>query len=240
MLSTSFFLFSCADDQARAQIADTNVRLDKLQGNVGIIDNKISDQKMIDILNKLDSLQSQIDELNGKISTISHDQKTFESTQDQLYQSLEQQIQALDPTNNQNESTADVSPKKSSSAPAVVASGGNELKSALKKIKSRNFPQAIKDLKNIISTSQDAGTIQNASYYLTITYAANNQFSDAIITGQKYAKEYPDSQNAPDALRTVYISQQQLGMKKSAAKTSVLIKEKYPNSDAAKKIAASN
>jgi TolA-binding protein len=245
-LSASIFLSSCADDQARAQIADTNARLAKLQGNVGVIDNKVSDQKMIDVLNKLDSLQSQIDELNGKVATVSNDQKTYQATQDQLYQSIEQQIQSL---GGQPISQKAIPPKVAASAIVVKRSAsstnkaasqtsGGDLKSALKKIKSRNFPQAIKELKNIINTSQDASTVQNATYYLTVTYAANSQYKDAIVTGRKFASDYPDSQNVPDALRTVYISQKQLGMKQSAAKTAALIQQKYPDSDAAKKIGA--
>ena len=244
LLSTNIFLLSCADDAARAQIADTNARLDKLQGNVGIIDNKISDQKMIDVLNKLDSLQNQIDELNGSVSTISHDQKTYQATQNQLNQSIEQQIQGVGTT----AVVADTSTRKViasepyddnvkySASDTKVAYG--DLKSALKKIKSRNFSQAIKELKNIIATSEDSETVQNATYYLAVTYAANNQYKDAIVTGRKFATDFANSPNAPDALRTVYISQKQLGMTKSAAKTVVLINQKYPDSDAAKKISA--
>ncbi len=245
LLSTNIFLFGCADDAARAQIADTNARLDKLQGNVGIIDNKVSDQKMIDVLNKLDSLQNQIDELNGSVSTISHDQKSYQATQDQLNQSIEQQIQGVGTATVAATSTRKViasepeanNVRDSASSPKVAATSG-DLKSALKKIKNRNFPQAIKELKNIIAISQDPETVQNATYYLAVTYAANNQYKDAIGTGRKFAADFPNNPNAPDALRTVYISQKQLGMVKSASKTVLLINQKYPDSDAAKKITA--
>ncbi len=240
-LSANIFLLGCADDAARAQIADTNARLDKLQGNVGIIDNKLSDQKMISVLNKLDSLQNQIDELNGGVSTISHDQKSYQATQDQLNQSIEQQIQALQGANGTQKLIASEPEtdnlKDSASDPKVSSTDGN-LKSALKKIKSHNFQQAIKELKNIITNSQDQETIQNATYYLAVTYAANNQYRDAISIGRKFAADFPSNPNAPDALRTVYISQKQLGMVKSAAKTAARIHEKYPDSDAAKKISA--
>lgn len=226
-LSANFFLYGCADDAARAQISDTNARLDKLQGNIGVIDSKVSDQKMINVLNKLDSLQDQIDDLNGKVSTISNNQKTYQATQEQVNQSLQQQIES---------SGAPSSQKIASSE--VVSSGGGDLDSAIKKIKNHNFSQAIKELKNIINTSPDKDTVQKASYFLTVTYAANTQYKDAVITGHKYVNDYPDSENAPDVLRTVYISQKQLGMVKSAAKTAATIKQKYPNSDSAKKISA--
>lgn len=237
LLSANLFLIGCADDQARAQIAETNARVTQLQGNVGVIDNKISNQKMIDILNKLDDLQSQIDQLNGNVSTISANQKNHQATQEQLYQSIEQRLQALEQATNGGRAAY-----STSSAPVAGASrataGNNELKSALRKIKSHNFPIAIKELKNIISTSNDREVVTSASYYLTISYAANGQYKEAIATGRKFANDYPDNANAPDALRTVYISQNQLNMKQSAAKTANLIMTKYPSSDAAKKIQA--
>lgn len=248
LASNIFLLCSCADDQARAQIADTNARLAKLQGNVGVIDNKVSDQKMIDVLNRLDNLQNQIDQLNGSVSTISSDQKNYQATQEQLYQSIEQQIQGLQQATGQKVTSparvvaSSVSSERkqiSASSPSVSRTqASGDLKSALRKIKSRNFSQAIKELKNIIDTSDDPKIVSNATYYLTVTYAANNQYKDAIATGRKYAEDYPDSPNAPDALRTVYISQKQLGMKQSASKTANQIIQKYPNSDAAKKIKA--
>ena len=239
LLANIFLLYGCADDAARSQIADTNARLDKLQGNVGVIDSKVSDQKMIDILNKIANLQDQIDELNGKVSTLSNNQKTYQETQDQVNQSVQQQIDTSNTARNQKAVSSETLPvaassKKSSSNPVIAGSG--DLNSALKNIKNHNFPQAIKDLKNVIATSDDKETVQKALYYLTVTYAANTEYKNAVITGHKFVNDYPDSENVPDALRTVYISQKQLGMVKSAAKTAATLKQKYPDSNAAKKI----
>lgn len=257
-LSANLFIIGCADDQARSQIADTNAKLAQLQSNVGVIDNKVSNQKMIDILNKLDDLQSQIDQLNGQISTLNSNQKNHNATQDQLNQSVDQRLQDLERgVGSKNSysvnSAAASSPatarygddKNSGKSANTVAdsagdSGSKQLKSALRKIKSHNFPQAISDLKNIINTSNNPDVVTSASYYLCISYAANGQYKDAIAAGRKFANDYPDNANAPDALRTVYISQNQLNMKQSAAKTAKLIISKYPDSDAAKKIQAEN
>lgn len=252
-LSANLFIIGCADDQARSQIADTNAKLAQLQSNVGVIDNKVSNQKMIDILNKLDDLQSQIDQLNGQISTLNSNQKNHNATQDQLNQSMDQRLQDLERSGSKGSysvASAPASTKYSdnnnstqSSANATGSNGDSsskQLKSALRKIKSHNFPQAINELKNIISTSNNPEVVTSASYYLCISYAANGQYKDAITTGRKFANDYPDSANAPDALRTVYISQNQLNMKQSAAKTAKLIISKYPDSDAAQKIQAEN
>jgi TolA-binding protein len=231
-LSANFFLMGCADDQARSQIAATNAQLTQLQETVGVLNTKVSTQKLVDILNKLDELQNQINQLNGEVETLKQNQQEYKKTGDALYQGVEQQIQALQKGGNPTPTTTATPPV----ANEATAATDDSLKSALQKVKSRNFPQAIKDLKNIISTSDNPETVASASYYLTVAYAANGQFKDAIATGRQFITDNPDNSNVPDAMRTIYISQNQLGMKKSAIITANSLIKDYPDSDAAKKV----
>lgn len=233
-LLATFFLIGCADEQARTQLASTNAQVAQLQETVGVLGTKVSTQKLVDMLNKLDELQNQINQLNGEVETLKQNQQEYKKTGDALYQSMEQQVQTLQKVPSTQPTTPNVVAVVA--APAQTADSTDDLKSALQKIKARNFPQAIKELKNIIDTSDDPISVANASYYLSIAYAANGQYKDSIATGQKFITDNPDNSNAPDAMRTIYISQTQLGMKKSAANTASLLIKEYPNSDAAKKV----
>lgn len=239
-LSATFSLIGCADDQARSQLAATNAQVAQLQETVGVISTKVSTQKLVDILNKLDDLQNQINELNGNVDTLKQNQQNYKTSQDQLYQSIEQQIQALQGTaGTQGHQTAEpqvIAGTAAGIGQAADDDGTNSLKAGLRKIKSRNFPQAIKDFKNTISTSNNPDIIANATYYLCVAYAANGQYKDAIATARKFINDYPDNKNVPDAMRTIYISQTQSGMKKSAVNTADLLISKYPDSEAAKKV----
>ncbi len=239
-LSANLFLIGCADDQARAQIADTNAKLAQLQASVGSANNNSNSQ--ISTLNRLDELQSQIDQINGNVDTLDHNQKSYQATQDQINQNTEQQLQTLaqgtgQTINAPHIASAPMTEIKPASAP--VSANKNELSSALKKMKNRNFPAAIKDLKNIIKTSTNSDSVANAQYYLAVSYAGNSQYTDAIATARKFVTDYPQNRYAPDALRTQYVSQMQLGMKQSAAKTARLLKQNYPDSEANQKIQAS-
>ncbi len=238
VLSANLFLIGCADDQARAQLADTDARLSQMEQTVSVLGNKVSNQKMLDILNKLDDLQNQIDQLNGNVATLQHNQQSYLDTQNQINQSIDQQLQSL------GGSSVIVESNTISSAPVsmikpkqkVVSSNNSQLQSALKKIKSHDFNGAIKQLKTITSTSTDVGVKATANYYLSVAYAANGEYKNSIFIARKFVEENPSSVYAPDALFTVYISQQQLGMKKSAQTTATQIKKDYPNSGVAKKI----
>lgn len=259
VLSANLFLIGCADEQARAQIADLNSRVAQLQSSLGTVSNKVSNQKPIDTLNKLDDLQSQIEGLNGSVSTITNNQKTYQTTQDQLNQSLQQQIQVLQQATGQkvfSSTRASASSDVEASAPAVDTqntatatseqnstpakkvsnNGGAQLKSAFNKIKKHDFPGAIKQLKSIITTSNNPNIVASATYYLSVAYAANGQYKESISTARKYIVNNPNGHDAPNAMRTIYIAQSELGMKKSAAKTAKDLIKQYPDSEAAKKM----
>ena len=234
-LSATFFLIGCADDKARQEIADTNVKLSQMQQNVDLLGTKVSNQKLLDILNKLDDLQNQINEINGNVDTIKHEQKTSIATQEQLNQSLQQQLgNSAAAATTTTENKAQVVSEKVESPKEDNTS--EELKSAMTNIKKRKFPEAKKQLKNVIKTSNNKTEVASATYYLAVTYAASGQYKSGIAAAKSFIEANPDNQNVPDALRTIYISQIQLGMTKSAKTTANQLIKQYPESHAAKKV----
>ena len=247
-LLANIVLVGCADEQARTQISDLNTRVSQLEANVSAANNRNSSQKSIDVLNKLDDLQNQINQINGNVSTVTNNQKTYQSTQEQLNQSLQQQLQSLEKpasTDEANAATGGAVVATAGATKATASAGANNakaanLKTALKKMKKHDFPGAIVVLKKIIvdKDNNSKDTIAHANYYLSIAYAANNQFKESILTAKRYIAENPNGKNVPDELRIIYISQSQLGLKKSAARTANLLVKEYPDSDAAKRIKA--
>lgn len=228
-LSATFFLIGCADDQARQQIADTNVKLSQVQQNVDLLGTKVSNQKVIDILNKLDDLQNQINELNGSVDTLKHEQKTHIANQEQINQSIQQQVGS---SSTNGEKVAATTATEESREEDM----NEELKSALKHIKNHKFAAANKELKGVIKTSSNPAVVANATYYLAVSYAASGQYKSSITAAKGFIELSPDNHNVPDAMRTIYISQMQLGWIKSAKNTANILIEKYPDSNAAKKV----
>lgn len=94
-LSANLYLIGCADEQARTKIEDTSMQVDKLQKRVGQIDKQISNQKSLNLLNKIDELQNQIEQLNGEVASIRSEQKSNIDTQNQLNKSLDERLNAL-------------------------------------------------------------------------------------------------------------------------------------------------
>ena len=252
VLSTTILLYGCADNQSRSQISDTNTRLSQLETNIGVLDNKVSNQKVIDTLNKLNSLQSQIDQLNGNIATMGNNQQKNQDVQDQLFKSINQQLQDLrnqitapattaKPTSAaNNDDTADVANDDTSNTPTTTdnnnVSDSDSLNTAIKQVKQHHFADAIQILKSLIAGSHNTTILAKANYYLSLSYVGNGDYKNGITQGRKFITNYPHNANVPDALLTIYIAQNQMGWATSAHKTKTLLLKQYPHSKAANKL----
>lgn len=224
-----FLLIGCADDQARQQIADTNQRLNQIQQNVGVLDNKVSNQKVLDLLNQINDLQNQISQLNGRLSNIEQNQSSGQGDAGQQLQSLDLRVQALE--------SQVFSDGTSRAVPVAKAStNSKQLQDAIRKIQSNNIQPAITELKQIIASGDKTSAV-TARYFLSVAYVANSQYNEAISEANKFIANNANNKYAPDALRVIYISQTQLGNTASAKATAKRLIKSYPNSEAAKKVA---
>jgi TolA-binding protein len=240
ILSASLFLVGCADDQARAQITDTNIKLYQLEQTVGVLGNKVNNQQILDLLGKIDEMQNQISQLNGAVANLQHDLQTFQDTQNQLNQTFAQQL-GLD-INKESGATNSNNVVSNSNNKVDLSTNDNnsniDFQNILKQIKNHNFQSAIDALNSFISNNSIHDNVKKslALYYIAISYAASGKYKDAIYSARRAIDLNPNSINTPDILFTIYLSQKQLGMKKSALSTAATLKNKYPSSNAAKKI----
>lgn len=229
LLSANLFLIiGCADDQARQQIADTNQRLTQLQQSIGVLDNKVSNQKVLDLLNQVSELQNQINQLNGKVSSLTQGQTADQGNLSQQVQSLDLRVQALESSINGQPAAAPRAITKPTLTP--------QLQDAVKKIQDNEINAAISELKQIIA-SNDKASAASARYFLSVAYIANSQYHEAINEANKFIAANRNNKYVPDAMRVIYIAQTQLGNTVAANATAKRLIKSFPNSEAAKKIA---
>jgi TolA-binding protein len=229
LLSANLLLIGCADDQARQQIADTNQRLSQIQQNVGVLDNKVSNQKILDILNQVNDLQTQINQLNGQIANLTESSNSSQANIDQHLQALDLRVQAV-------ESTTGARPVIMHSQAAGATGQKSELQNAIHNIQANQITLAISELKQL-TLSADKITAQNARYFLAVAYVANNQSLEAISEADRFIAQSPNNKYIPDAMRVVFIAQAQLGNNNAASATAKRLIRSYPKSEAAKKVA---
>lgn len=234
-LSANLFLIGCADDQARQQIADTNQRLDKIQQNVGTLDNKVSNQKELDLLNQLNDMQNQIDQLNGRVSNLEQKQKTGQGNQNQQLQALELRVQGLE-SGSYTGNNSNITPTKpAQTSPKANYVDKGSLQAAIKKIQNNQIPEAVTELKSLLNNPNRTTAIE-ARYFLSVAYAANGDYKEAIHEANRFIAEDKNNKYAPDALRVIYIAESQLGNSSEAQAAAKRLIKTYPHSNAAKKV----
>ncbi len=241
ILSANLFLLGCADDQARQQIADTNQRLNQLQQSITVVNNKLTNQKTLDLLNQIDNLQNQVNQLNGKIAEFEQNKATASGDTAQQLQSLDMRVAALE---GGDTSAKAVKSNAADMKPVPIVANANLdnpnsaklLDSAIAKIKANKIPAAITDLKQVIS-SGDTASAKEAHYYLSIAYVADSKYSTAVDEANKFISLSPKSKNVPDAMRVIYIAQTQMGNTTEAKAIASKLLKSYPNSSAAQKVA---
>lgn len=248
-LSASLFFIGCADEQARIQIADNQTKITRIEKNLDVIGAKVSGQKALDILNKIEQLQNQIDTLNGSLSTLKHQITENQNTQNGLYQGLDARLQAVEnqvsnfsqrprenSSQNSNEDASNNStdnPKPNSSSAQVDSTAFQEGISYLQK---KQFNLASEKFQLAIAKSSKKQEVAQAKYYLSICMVAQNKYKEAISTADEFIVQNPNNKKVPDALRIIYISQTLLKDKDGATKTYNLLTSKFPDSEATKKV----
>ncbi len=237
-LSANLLLVGCADDQARQQIADTNQRLSQIQQNVGVLDNKVSNQKVLDLLNQIDGLQTQISQLNGRVANLEQGQSSGQGDQGQQLQSLDLRLSALESAlSGGSSTTATINRTPAPASTRSAALNNPQLQSAIKKIQANKIPAAINELKLIIDGSNKVAAV-TARYFLAVAYVAHGENPEAITAANKFIAMSPNNKYVPDALRVIYIAQSGQGNTAAANATARRLQKSFPNSDAARKVAA--
>jgi TolA-binding protein len=239
-------LFGCADNQAREQIIDTNNKLSQLQDTVTAINVRLARESAIGTINQLNNLQGQIDQINGQMATLNANQQNYVTTQKQIFDSLQQQIQNISlqqesSTLHNNTSDEDSDSNADVESNAMVQNSNNQqdvssinvaskLAKSVNNLKNHKLKIAIGELKTIIASSHDNAILEKANYYLTLGYFANNQPKEGILTGRNFVRNYPKNKHSPDVLLIIYNTQKQLGLNKEAKFTKRLLFGHYPNS----------
>lgn len=221
-------------DVTRAQIVQQQQRLSQ-------IETKISNDKLLDMINQVGSLQAEVAKLKGDVEVLNYNLQTTQKRQNDLYNDLDQRLTPLEGKTAATpapgaDSAARTDDGEAAAAPTPTADPvGAEYDKALAQLRNRNFKQAIPALKTFINANPTAKQTPDARYWLGVAYNAERQFQPAIDTYQRFIELSPTHARVPDAMRNIGGCQRDLGDTARAKSTWQQLINKYPNSDAAQK-----
>lgn len=216
------------NQQLRDQIKTLEERIVKL-------DNTMRSQGLLDILQQVESLKSDMAKLRGQVEVNTHSLGTTDKRQKDLYVDLDNRMRKLERTGVAPDAVA--APAATAGAtPTPAADPGAESRAydtAFNLFKIGNYQAAIAGFQNFIKTYPKSPLASNAQYWVGNSYSALRDFKNCIANQKTLIAQYPDSPKAPDALLNLASCQSEAGEKDAARKTLEDLIAKHPTSSAA-------
>ena len=218
-------LWGCASTPEEDPV---NIKLNDLDARTAKIERVVSNQSLLELAQRLDSLQNDVRVLRGRIDELENMNESLRKQQRDLYSDLERRIAQAAP------SGGAASGGGSGAAPGAEQSAYSQAFDALK---SGKYPAAIVGFHEFLTSYPKSDLADNSQYWLGEAYYASHDFQSAADAFRTVTQRWPDSRKAPDALLKLGFSQYELKQYADARVSLTEVTKRFPDSDAAKRAA---
>jgi tol-pal system protein YbgF len=212
------------------------IRLNDLDTRLQRIERVLTNQSLLELSQRIESMQSEIRTMRGEVELLQNDSQGGKSQNRALYGDLERRLAALETLGGVG-ATA-VAPggvNNAGSAVPPAAAGGEQAAydAAFGALKGGDYQKAIGGFKSFVSAYPSSPLASNAQYWLGEAYYVTREYPSAIAAFQKVTTDWPDSRKAPDALVKIGFTQSALGKNGEARVTLEDVVRRYPGTEAA-------
>jgi len=210
---------------------ELQAKLSDLDGRITRIERVISNQSLLNMAQRIDSLQEQVREQRGRIDELENMNDALRKQQRALYADLDKRIAQL--------GAGGAAPGSAAGAgvPAGPAAAGAEQGAylqALDLLKSGKYPDAIAALQRFLATYPKSDLADNAEYWLGEAYYVTRDFPKAAAAFRTVLDQWPSSRKAPDALLKLGYTQFEMKQYADARATLTDVTRRFPDSNAAR------
>lgn len=226
---------------APATLEQRLVRLERLVDN----------QKLIELFERLESLQKEVESLRGEVEFQTHTLQNLKKRQRDLYVDIDHRIRQIESGSHAGVATPpgamsdDAIPLASAEAePAAYEPTLEELadpareadlyKSAFNYLKVAQYGQAIAALKDFLRQYSQGAYADNAQYWLGEAYYVTRDFRAAVNEFRKVVEVYPNSGKMADSQLKIGFSYYELADYLSARTALDAVIKRFPQSTAAR------
>ncbi|HXS29082.1 MAG TPA: tol-pal system protein YbgF [Steroidobacteraceae bacterium] len=224
------FIAGCATAPADDPVLQG--KLTDLDGRIARIERVISNQSLLDMSQRIESLQSQVREQRGRIDELENMNEALQKQQRALYSDLDKRVAQLSPGG--GGAGAGVGAGATGSGVPQASAPGSEQASylqALDQLKSGKYPDAIASLQQFLSTYPKSDLADNAEYWLGEAYYVTRDFPKAATAFKSVLDQWPNSRKAPDALLKLGYTQFELKQYADARATLTDVTKRFPGSN---------
>lgn len=204
----------------------TEQRLNDLDQRVGRIDRVVSNQSLIQLTQRVDSLQNEVRTLNGRVEELQNANEALRRQQRDLYADLDKRMNAA--------------PAPSASRPEAggpAATSGDEQSQynrAFDQLKSGDYAGSIVGFKALAAAYPQGQLADNTQYWLGEAYYVTRDYANATAAFEHVLSGWPNSRKAPDALLKLGYTQIEQKRVDVARTTLQQVVSRYPGTDAAR------
>jgi tol-pal system protein YbgF len=230
-VAAAVLLAGCATNPKEDPV---QIRLNDLDARLQRIERVMTNQSLLEMATRIDTLQAEIRTMRGEVELLQNDSQGGKSQSRALYGDLEKRLAALETLGGVSAATgAGGAPPASGSA--LPATGGEQAAydAAFNALKGGDYQKAITGFRNFVATYPQSSLASNAQYWLGEAYYVNHEYPNAITAFQKVTSDWPDSRKAPDALVKIGFTQSALGRNADAKATLEDVLKRYPGTEAA-------
>ncbi|MBL1142279.1 MAG: tol-pal system protein YbgF [Proteobacteria bacterium] len=262
---TSFFIFNIAlagdtkTTESEAPVfepitQDLNARLAK-------VEKAINNSALLDMLELLESLKTEVSTLRGQIEVQTHTIEQLKQRQRDLYTDVDNRLQriesnksttSIDATSTVAEpettqesitetenttaktNTTSAEPDSEAKEPADPAKAEAVYQKAFKLLKESQYDQALAAFKAFLIDYPNSPFSDNAQYWIGEANYVMQKYDLAINEYQTLLNTFPDSKKVSHALLKIGYSYAELGNAADAEKTLKKVKSQYPGTTAAR------
>jgi tol-pal system protein YbgF len=211
------------------------IRLNDLDARLQRIERVLTNQSLLELSQRIDSMQADIRTMRGEVELLQNDSQGGKSQSRALYSDLEKRLAALETLGGVGAAAAPGGVNGAGSAIPPAAAGGEQASydAAFSALKGGEYQKAIAGFKSFVAANPSSPLAGNAQYWLGEAYYVTREYQSAIAAFQKVTTDWPDSRKAPDALVKIGFTQSALGKNGEAKVTLEDVVKRYPGTEAA-------
>lgn len=203
------------------------IRLDDLDSRVGRIDRIVSNQSLMQMTQRVDSMQEEMRTLRGRIEELQNENTVLKKQQRDLYADLDKRLTEA--------AAAATAASAAAATPSAPAADEQALYNrALEQLRSRNYAAAVDGFRALAASHPNGQMADNTQYWLGEAYYVTAEYDQAAAAFQRVLAGWPNSRKAPDALLKLGFTQIEQNKLVAARSTLQQLVVKHPDTDAAK------
>ena len=224
-------LAACATNPAEDPL---QIRLNDFDTRLGRVERVVSNQSLVDMSRRLDTLEAQLRELRGMSEVQANGSEALRKQQRDLYADLDKRLATL-------EGGGQAAAGVNVGAAAIAGAGATApvddqavYTRAFEQLKAGDYHAAIEQFQGLMKNYPQSQLLDNAQYWIGEAYYVTRDYDLAAKAFRAVGERWPASRQAPDALLKLGYTQYQQKHVHDARATLTDVTQRFPGTDAAR------